>query len=343
MDSLERFLTACKNGMPDRPPVWILRQAGRYLPEYRRLRARYGFKDILGSAELSVRVALQPLKRFNLDAAIVFSDILIIPQAAGMRVSYSEGGVALGPVVGSAGDIRRLRWELLDKRFMNLSKTISNLRAEVGDRFPVIGFAGAPFTLACYMVEGGSGDQNFQKTRMLAAGKRKVLEDLLEKLTGVIIRNLILQVESSVNAVMLFDSLAEILDAEDYLNLALPYVEKIFAALRPFAVPGIYYARGAGAPVHGIAGSGADVFAVDWRRSLADVKSVLGGRLAVQGNLDPALLFAGEDVIRGAVRGMIRETGGRGHIVNLGAGIFPNTPVKGVAAMVDEVKKFPYK
>ena len=340
MDALERFLTACRNQAPDRPPLWLLRQAGRYLPEYRRISERYGFKGILASPELAAKVAFQPLRRYGLDASLVFSDILIIPQAVGVRVSYSGKGVRLSPALGAARDMQRLDWEPDDRHFDNLARAVAHIRSGVGERFPVIGFAGAPFTLACYMIEGGGKELNFMKTRVLLSQKPALVETMVQRLAAVASRVLIRQIEASADAVMLFESLAGILDRDQYARVALPAVRAVFSALEKRDVPKIYYARGPAVPAPMVETSGATVFAVDWRVSLARVREQTGGRLALQGNLDPALLFSGEEVIRSSVRALIAETGGRGHIVNLGAGIFPTTPTRGPAIVADEVKRW---
>jgi uroporphyrinogen decarboxylase len=340
MDPLERFLTACRNGTPDRPPLWLLRQAGRYLPEYRKISERYGFKGILASPELAAKVAFQPLRRYGLDASIVFSDILIVPQAAGVRVSYTGKGVRLSPAVASAADLRRLDWEPDDRHFDNLAGAVAHIRSGVGERFPVIGFAGAPFTLACYMIEGGGKELNFMKTRVLLSRKPGFVEALAQRLAAIAARSLIRQIEASADAVMLFDSLAEILDPGQYARFALPAARAVFSALEKFDVPKIYHGRGASIPAREVGTTGATVFAADWRQSLARVREQTGGRLALQGNLDPALLFAGEDVIRSRVRALLAETGGRGHIVNLGAGMFPATPTRAPAIVADEVRSW---
>ena len=340
MNHLERFLTACCGGRPDRPPVWILRQAGRYLPEYRRLRKSHSFREILRTPELSARVALQPLKRYGLDASIVFSDILIVPQAAGIKVSFPEKGVVLEPAVVSAGALRSLDWNVAQKDFSPVADTIRAIRREVGPRFPIIGFAGAPFTLAVYMASGGSKDMSYTAARTVMARKPNVFRQLLEKLSAAIVTSLSAQIDASADAIMLFDSLAEILSPQQYLDLALPHVKTIFKALSSYDGPKIYYMRGACAPVRKIAGAGASVFGVDWRMPLAGIKKEAKATIALQGNLDPAVLFSDEKTIRTAVRNVIAQTGGKGHIVNLGGGIFPTTPVAGVKAMVDEVKKW---
>jgi uroporphyrinogen decarboxylase len=339
MDHLERFLYACRNGVPDRPPVWLLRQAGRYLPEYRKLRTRHSFRDILGSPELAAKVSLQPLKRFGMDAAIVFSDILVAAQASGRKVTFSEKGVRIEPAGLLRSEARKLRWKPSLKPFGKVAGAIENIRREVGPRFPIIGFAGAPFTLACYMIEGGGKGRDFARTRGLMAERSMLLDDLLGRMAEIVALGLDVQMQASADAVMLFDSLAEILGPAEHKRFALPYLNSIFYSARARNVPTIYYARGLTTPVEKLRGCGVDVFAVDWRRPLSEAGRLSGGALAVQGNLDPALLFGSEKAIRAKVKSMIGETGGKGHIVNLGAGIFPNTPVGGVAAMVDEVKK----
>lgn len=340
MDELDRFLTACGNGVPDRPPVWLLRQAGRYMPEYRKLRRKHSFREIIDSPELAARVTLQPLKRFRMDASIIFSDILVVPLALGVKVLYPDRGVGLEPAIGSQADLRGLRWSTFTKHLGHGAAAIRNVRRAVGPRFPIIGFAGAPFTLACYMIEGGGRDSSFMKTRKLMASRPDFLDGFLGRLVETVAASLSLQREASADALMLFDSLVEILSPEDYARFALSHAEAVIRAVRPLGAPVIYHARGAGSPVPRIAESGADVLSVDWRRSLREVKRLSGGKLAVQGNLDPAHLFEDEAVLRSRVRSMIEETGGRGHIVNLGAGIFPDAPVRGVAAFVDEVKKW---
>jgi len=339
MTKLERFLCACRGGKPDRPPVWLMRQAGRYLPEYRKLREKFSFEEIISSPELSSIVSIQPLRRFGLDAVIVMSDILIVPKVMGIKVSYLDSGVLLEPALNGSGDLKKLKLKSLHKGFSPVAGAITNIRKEVGKNVPIIGFAGAPFTLACFMIEGEGGERDLRKTRQVMFSKESFFIELLKRIEEIVVVLLEEQIQASANAIMLFDSLTEILGEEEFKKFALPSIKNIFKSLDKNGVPRIYYARGSGIPLNLLKDCGVDVFSADWRISLSNARKILGNGVSLQGNIDPACLFAGEEKIKSEVRRVISQTGGVGHIVNLGAGIFPETPLKGVETLVKEIKR----
>ncbi len=335
MLSIERFVKACKNEPVDRPPVWMMRQAGRTLSEYRALREKYSFWDLCKTPELAAKVTLQPLNRFPVDAAIIFSDILVIPDAMGMDVHYTPH-LAVLPPLRDRSDIDKLDVSSLNRKLDYVAQTLQTVRREVGKEKAVLGFSGAPFTLACYMIEGGSS-KHYIKVREMMYHDPQAFERLMDLLADAVTDYMLMQIESSATAVQLFDTWAGELNPEDYERFIVPVVSKIIENIKPTNVPVIYYMNGIGNLLEPAAKTGADVIGVDWRLTLADVRRRLGQETVVQGNLDPALLFAPEEEIRQRVRNMIEMTGGRGHIVNLGHGLIPTTPVDGIRTFVDAV------
>jgi len=337
MNAKERFLKAC-NGQPvDRPPVWIMRQAGRTLPEYNKVREKYSFWEICKNPELASLVTLQPVKRFPLDAAIIFSDILTIPAAMGQEVSFTP--MSLSPAIRTAADIDSLPSPDVLGDVGYVGKAIEAVRSEVGQDFPVLGFSGAPYTLASYMVEGGSS-KSFHRIKSLMYSQPDVYDRLLTKIADTVAEYLLMQIEASANAVQLFDSWAGELSVADFRQFALPYVQRIIARLKDSSVPVIYYINGIGVLLEAAAESGADVMGIDWRISLTDARRRLGVDRVVQGNLEPAVLFAPADEIKRRTFEMLDEIGGVGHIVNLGHGVLPDTPLDGIAAFIDAVAQW---
>ncbi len=335
MLSKERFVRACRFDTVDRPPVWMMRQAGRTLPEYRALREKHSFWDVCRSAELGAEVTLQPLKRFPVDAAVIFSDILVVPEAMGLNVQFTPR-LAVDPPVKDTSDINKLDIAGIPKKLDYVAGVIRTVYREIGQEKAVLGFSGAPYTLACYMIEGGSS-KHFLKIRELMYHNRPVFETLMDKLATAVIEYLKMQAACKVTAIQLFDTWAGELNPEDYRRFVLPVNRKIVSALKSLDIPVIYYINGIGNLLE-IAGEiGADVIGVDWRLTLADVRKRLGPDTVVQGNLDPVLLFAPAEEIRNRTHEMIAETGGAGHIANLGHGLIPETPVSGIEAFVKAV------
>lgn len=332
----DRFLRACRREPVDRPPLWIMRQAGRYLPEYRALRARADFLTICRTPELSVEAALQPLRRFPLDAAIVFSDILLPLEAFGVRLAFSPGPRIAEPVRRRA-DVDRLAARPAGEAVPFVGQTVRLLRRELDGKTPVLGFCGAPLTLAAYLVQGEGKDGFGLLKQLLYADPAAVLA-LLDKLTAAMADYLRLQIDAGANAVQVFDSWAGVLGAAEYRRVALPFVQRLVQEAKATGVPVIYFINAAPHLVEAAADSGADVLGVCWRSPLDEVAARTGARVALQGNLDPHVLFASPAVVRlEAARVMDRMRGRPGHIMNLGHGILPDTPLAGVEALVEAV------
>ena len=332
----DRFLSACRREPVDRAPVWIMRQAGRYLPEYRELRARHDFMTVCKTPELAVEVSLQPVRRFALDAAIIFSDIILPLEAMGCSIAFDPGPKILSPV-RSRKDVDALSIRPSAEVLPFVGEAIALLRRELSGRVPVIGFCGAPFTLAAYLTEGGSRD-GFGQVRRLMYEDPDTLRLLLEKLADQMADYLNLQIRSGAQAVQIFDSWAGLLSPSDYCAFALPATQRLIRSLDRGHVPVIHFAVGAGHLIEPIASSGADVIGVCWRTPLSDVRRRTHDRLALQGNLDPHALLASSDTVRRCTREVLLEAGDApGHIMNLGHGILPETPIASVEAFIETV------
>jgi uroporphyrinogen decarboxylase len=337
MRGRERFLAACRRAPVDRPPVWIMRQAGRYLPEYLALRADHPFTEVCSTPELALEVALQPLRRFALDATIVFSDILVIPDALGQRVEYPEGGPRLSPALGQDFDPDALAGD--DERgvLAPVYEAISLLRDAVGDEQAVLGFAGAPFSLATYMIHGGSS-RNHEQLKALMYRDPARAQALLSRLADTVADHLERQVAAGADAVQVFDTWAGVLSPDDYDRFALPATQRVMERLSHLDVIRILYVGGIAGIVEQAASAGADVLSVDWRVNLGDVARRVGDDVVLQGNLDPVELYGPPERIVARVGEIHRDLGrSTGHVFNLGHGILPTTPVDGAAAFVDAV------
>jgi uroporphyrinogen decarboxylase len=331
----DRLVRALRGQPVDRAPIWFMRQAGRYLPEYREVRGRTSFLGLCADADLASEVTLQPVRRFGLDAAIIFSDILVVLQAMGREVVFEAGeGPRVVAPVRTEADVRSLRRPDVADALPTPPETIRRVRASAPG-VPVLGFAGAPFTLLCYLVEG-SGSREWVHAKRLLWSAPNVAQRLLDLLADVVGDHLESQARAGAAAVQMFDTWAGILTPEDYARFALPAAARALA--RVHSAPRIYYTRDTAPFLDVIAGTGADAFGLDWRVDIARARRVLGER-PVQGNLDPVALFAPEDEIRRRVRAILDAAGPVGHIFNLGHGILPDTPLSGVEAMVDEVKR----
>ncbi len=327
------FLRACHRQPTEWTPVWLMRQAGRYLPEYRALRARYSLLDLCREPALAAEVTLLPVRRFGVDAAILFSDLVIPLQAMGVTVTVQEN---YGPVVADpvrrAADVERLRPLEPETDLAPMLATIRALRRDL--TVPLIGFAGAPFTLACYLVEGGPS-RDFARVRALLYQEAATWRALMERLTENIIRVAVAQVQAGAQAFQVFDSWAGALSPTAYREAVLPYLQRLCAALRPLGVPVIYFATGAAALLDLLPETGATVIGLDWRVPLDQAWERLGDGVAVQGNLDPAVLLAPfPEVARQAADVLARAGGRPGHIFNLGHGVLPETPPETVAQLV---------
>ena len=337
VNSRERFLAACRNEPVDRPPVWLMRQAGRYLPEYQQVRSTADFLAMCHQPELACELTLQPVRRFGMDAAIIFSDILVVPEAMGMDLSYGESGPTLAPAVRSRAIFSRLRSFQADRDLAYVGEAIRLAREQLPADVPLIGFAGAPFTLASYMVEGTAGKDRV-RTRELLYRDPALAHDLLEQLSTRVAQFLAFQIECGAAVVQLFDSCAGMLAPGEYEQFALPYAQKVIEQLRPLRVPVILFVDGISGILEKARESGADVLSVDWRIRLADVRRRVGSDVVLQGNLDPAEMFGPPERIQRRVEELFAETQGRGHVFNLGHGVHPRTPLEGVQAFVQAVK-----
>ena len=336
----DRFLRACRLQPVDRTPLWIMRQAGRYLPEYRELRSRVDFLTLCRTPELAVEASLQPLRRFALDAAIVFSDILIPLEALGCELAFDPRPRIVRPL-RTAADIDALRPRPIGEVTPFVGEAVALLRRELAGKAPVIGFCGAPFTLAAYLAEG-EGKEGFAQVRTLLHRDPGALSRLLDKLSGLMTDYLNLQIAAGAQAVQIFDSWAGLLSPADFRAVALPAVRRLIQGLSREGVPVIYFAPAAGHLLEDAAASGADVIGVCWRTPISQARARLGGRVALQGNLDPAALLAAPETVRARARAVLEDAGDRpGHIMNLGHGILPETPIASVEALVEAVAGFP--
>ncbi len=333
----DRFLRACRRESVDRPPLWIMRQAGRYLPEYRELKARSSFLDMCRTPELAVEVSLQPLRRFALDAAIVFSDIIIPLQALGCEMTFDPGPRFARPVRTRA-DVDGLVPRPVAEVVPFVGEAVRLLRRELDGRTPVIGFCGAPWTLAAYLAEG-EGREGFGAVKEMMARDPGTLERLLDRLATLMSEYLNLQIHSGAQAVQIFDSWAGILSPADYRRFALPAARKLVAGLDRAHVPVIYFAVASGHLLEDSLGTGADVLGLCWRTPLDEARRRTGARVALQGNLDPHALLGPPEHVRARALEVLEAAGdGPGHIMNLGHGILPGTPIASVEALVETVE-----
>jgi uroporphyrinogen decarboxylase len=336
------FLRACRREPVERPPVWMMRQAGRYLPEYRAVRQRADFLTMVGTPELAVEVTLQPVDLLGVDAAIIFSDILVIPQAMGMGLSVEDGiGPRFHQPLRAPAEFDRLRDPVPERDLGYVLDALRLARRELEGRVPLIGFAGAPWTLMSYMVEG-EGSKAFTHAKRLLVQEPARAHALLARLAQAVGAFLVAQVRAGAQAVQLFDSWASALGPRDFREFALPYLAEAVRIARGAGVPVIAFAPGAGWALEEIAAAAAaDVIGIDWQTDAADARRRLGDRqVALQGNLDPCWLYAPPAVIRTRTHEMLAAFGGRGHIANLGHGINPDVPVANAKAFIDAVKEW---
>jgi len=333
------FLKSLRGEPCDRTPIWIMRQAGRYLPEYQAVRKKLSFNELCRTPEAACEVTLQPIRRFGFDAAIMFSDILTPLAPMGARFDFSQGGPRLEHPVRSAEEIRALQvFEAKDGCHF-VAEAIGLMKQELGDRTPLIGFAGSPFTLASYLIEGG-GSKDYINLKTMLYTRPELLRELLEKLGDQTLDYLKMQVTAGVDAVQLFDTWGGILHPADYATLVLPVVRKIMDGLKATGVPRIYFLKGSAPYNHLIKDLDVEAFGVDWTQDLTRATDELGGK-AVQGNLDPLALFGShEELRRRALE--ICEQGAQapGHVFNLGHGILPQAPIAAVETLVETVQGF---
>ncbi|MEM7206251.1 MAG: uroporphyrinogen decarboxylase [Pseudomonadota bacterium] len=341
----DRFLRAVMREPVDRTPVWIMRQAGRYLPEYRATRAKAGsFLDLCKSPELACEVTLQPLARYDLDAAILFSDILTIPDAMGLGLYFAEGEGPrfTDPVRGSA-DVKKIPEIDPDTDLDYVMGGVRVIRRELGGRVPLIGFAGSPWTLATYAVEGGSS-KDFSRIKAMLFDQPDTLHLLLQKLARAVADYLNAQIVAGAQAVMVFDTWGGVLSPQNYRDFSLQYMQAIVESLLREndgrKVPVILFTKNGGEWLDAMAATGCDGLGVDWTTDLASARKLTGNRVALQGNLDPSVLYASPAKIREEVGKVLASYGnGSGHVFNLGHGIHQHINPDHVSALVDAVKE----
>lgn len=334
-----RFLRACRREPVDATPVWLMRQAGRYMPEYRALRERYDILEIIKTPELACEVTLQPMNAFDLDAAIIFADILTVLEGMGLQLSFEKGeGPVIHNPVRSLADVEQLRTPAPEDALDFTMKAIRLARKELDAReLPLIGFSGGPYTLACYAVEGGSS-RSHRRVKQLMMSEPEIWHQLMTKLSEVSGEYLLAQAQAGAQALQLFDSWAGELNIEDYRKSVLPYSRRAIEIAQTSGVPVIHFAVNNGHLLEAMRAAGGDVIGVDWRVNLDAAWNRLGNNWAVQGNLDPVSLFCDWETLERRTRDVLDEAAGRvGHIFNLGHGILPETPVENVRRLVDFV------
>lgn len=333
------LLKALRGEVVPRPPVWLMRQAGRYLPEYRALRAKHTFRECLQTPEIACEITLQPISRIAPDAAIIFSDILVIPDAMGSEVSMvGDKGPTLSKTIRSAADVEHLYEPTVAEDLGYVLDAIRLTKQSLGTSIPLIGFAGAPWTLLCYMVEG-KGSKDWALARAFLWQEPEAARLLLQRLTNLTIDYLRAQVEAGVDVIQIFDSWAGALDPEMYNEWALPCINNIVAALRD-EVPTIVFAKGAAASMGLLAATGSAALGVDWMQDARALRKLVGNGVTLQGNLDPAILLAPPTVVKAQTIQMLDRMGAQRTIANLGHGLHPSTPVENVQMFVNTVKEY---
>ena len=335
----DRLLKAARREPTDTTPVWLMRQAGRYLPEYRAIRKNLAFLDLCKNPDLAAEVTVQPVTRLGVDAAIIFSDILIPMEPMGMELELGDKGPHFPSPLRTAADIERLVVPDPVEGTGFVAEAIKRTRAALHDSVPVIGFCGAPFTLAAYMVEGG-GSKTFIVIKRLLFEQPKLAHALFEKLTNTLIPYLKMQVEAGVKVVQIFDSWGGELSPYDFERFSLPYLTRMVKELQATGVPVIVFGTSMSTHLPLLKRTGADVVGLDWRIQMDDGRRALGPDVAVQGNLDPLALFLPREEMEARVEDIIRRAGPTGHIFNLGHGILPPTDPEAARAMVEAVHRY---
>ncbi|RYY38676.1 MAG: uroporphyrinogen decarboxylase [Chitinophagaceae bacterium] len=333
------LLRALRGESVERPPVWMMRQAGRYLPDYLKLKAKFDFFTRVQTPELATEITLQPIDQVGVDAAIIFSDILVIPQAMGVEVLMEEGkGPSLPKTIQTQADIDALVTEGAEESLKYVLDALTLTKKELNGRTPLIGFAGAPWTILCYMVEG-KGSKTWDKAKQFAYTQPKLAHALLQKITDITIDYLRAQVKAGADTVQVFDSWAGSLSPEDFRTYAQPYLLQICNAVKDLA-PVILFPKGTWYAIEELSKSGASGIGIDWTVSPQKARELTGNRITIQGNFDPAKLLAPIPQIKTWVKEMIDGFGTQRYIANLGHGITPNVPVDHAKAFVEAVKEY---
>ena len=337
------FIRACKGEKTKRTPVWIMRQAGRYLPEYRAIREKYDFLTTCKTPELASEITIQPIDIIKTDAAILFSDILVIPEAMGMHLEMVE---SKGPVfdnpIRQVSDLEKLNTDGIVERLDYVMQAVKMTKEKLNNRVPLIGFSGSPWTLAAYMVEG-KGSKNFDIIKSFVYNEPAAAHKLLQILADSVVEYLNAKLRAGCDAVQIFDTWASILSPHDFEEYSLKYIRYICDKLETNGAPVIVFAKGVSS-YKNLAELKCDVLGVDWSRNIGDVRESIGGAKGLQGNLDPTVLFAPKEKIREETEGVLRSYGNHaGHIFNLGHGITPKTPVENTQYFVECVKELSAK
>lgn len=340
MNTLLLDALSCKN--KSRPPVWLMRQAGRYMPEYRAIREKYTFLEMCQNPEVAAEITLLPIRAFGMDAAILFSDILVIPEALGLGLHISEGeGPILEQRVTNAQDIAALPKVNIDEKLDYVSQAIRLVLPEL--KVPLIGFCGAPFTVASYMIEGGSS-KDLKKTKQWMVRDPESFQTLLSYITKCTIDYLNLQIRSGVHAIQIFDSWANVLGPSHFREFSVRYLKKIIESLDNLEIPVILFCRGSSVFIKELLEINARGISVDWNGDLGSIRKMVTNKIALQGNLDPDILYATNNVIKEEVERMLKGMhGDPGYIFNLGHGIKPDVPVDAVKTLVETVKNYNQK
>jgi len=340
------FIRALLRQPTDRTPIWVMRQAGRYLPEYRQLRAEAGsFMNLCTNPELACEATLQPVRRFPIDAAILFSDILTIPDAMGLGLYFAEGeGPKFKKEINSAADIDQLKQADPSVSLAYVMDAVTLIRKNLNGDVPLIGFSGSPWTLATYMVEGGSS-KAFAKIKAMIYSEPQTAHLLLDKLADAVIDYLNAQIESGVQAVQIFDTWGGVLAPDMFREFSLRYLEKIVAGLHRsydgHTIPVVLFCKGCNAHLEAIANTGCDALGVDWTVTLSEARTRVGDRVALQGNLDPAIMLTTPEIIENQVRITLASFGkGTGHVFNLGHGITPDVGPDHMSTLVESVRQY---
>jgi len=340
MTSRERFLAALNCQILDRPPIWVMRQAGRYLPEYRALKEKHSFLELAQTPELALEVTMQPLRRFALDAAILFSDILVIPEAMGQGYHFrDQGGIGMDYRLEGETDIDKLSTSGVEEKLDYVAKALSLIKSELHGQRALLGFGGSPWTLATYMVEGGSS-KNFETIKELFYANRPVFEKLMDKLCEVLIQYFKMQAAHGADAIQIFDSWGGIIAGPDYEYASLKWIRKIINALKG-VVPIILYAKGTHALLSQQVETQPQAIAVDWTIPIANAAAQTPSNIAIQGNLDPVILNTTPEITKQAALQILDSMKNRpGHIFNLGHGILPTAKIENMQALVDTVTSY---
>lgn len=333
------LIRALKGEATERTPVWMMRQAGRYLPEYMVLREKYGFFERCQTPSLAAEITLQPVDIVGVDAAILFSDILVVPQAMGLEVQLIESkGPVLPEPIKTAADLSRVRVPNVDETLNYVFDAIKLIKQELNGKVPLIGFAGAPWTLLCYMVQG-KGSKTFDEAKIFCYTQPELAHQLLQMITDTTIAYLKGQVKAGADVVQIFDSWGGLLGPADFEDISLKYIRQIVAALKD-DVPVIIFAKGAWHSLESMAATGASGLGIDWCITPQLARQFAGNNVTLQGNFDPAKLLSPVPVIQREVKNMLQAFGPGRHIANLGHGILPNVPVDHARAFVDTVKEY---